>query len=122
DPAGRSSRPRRSVRGGAPRVHPQGERRRCALPGRDGKNRQVVASATRTRRGTPMTLDAPKRVRMFAGPNGSGKTSLVRKLAREFTADGLFQLHQFINADSIFRDLQEGRGVAIESLGRTVEQ
>jgi predicted ABC-type ATPase len=55
---------------------------------------------------------------MFAGPNGSGKTSVARKFARDFSANGLFQLHHFLNADDIFRDLQEGRGVALEPLGR----
>jgi predicted ABC-type ATPase len=67
-----------------------------------------------------MTPDTPKRVRMFAGPNGSGKTSVVRKFARDFSPDGLFQLHHFINADNIFRDLHEGRGVPLDALGRTV--
>jgi predicted ABC-type ATPase len=65
-----------------------------------------------------MTPSTPKRLRMFAGPNGSGKTSLVRKFARDFSADGLFQLHHFLNADDIFRDLQEGKGVALGPLGR----
>jgi predicted ABC-type ATPase len=32
-----------------------------------------------------MTADLPRRLRMLAGPNGSGKTSLVRKLAKEFS-------------------------------------
>jgi predicted ABC-type ATPase len=61
---------------------------------------------------------------MFAGPNGSGKTSLVRKLAKDFAPDGLFQLHHFLNADDISRDLQEGRGIALAFLGQpiTVEQ
>jgi predicted ABC-type ATPase len=69
-----------------------------------------------------MNPDAPKRLRMFAGPNGSGKTSLVRKLAKDFTADGLFQLHHFLNADDLFRNLQEGAGVRLDFLGRTVER
>jgi predicted ABC-type ATPase len=67
-----------------------------------------------------MTQDTPKRLRMFAGPNGSGKTSLVHKLARDFADDGLFQLHHFLNADDLYRDLQEGRGISLEFLGRTV--
>ncbi len=67
-----------------------------------------------------MTPETPKRLRMFAGPNGSGKTSLVRKLARDFSADGLFQLHYFINADDLFRDLQEGRGISLDFLGRAI--
>jgi predicted ABC-type ATPase len=67
-----------------------------------------------------MTPETQKRLRMFAGPNGSGKTSLVRKLARDFSADGLFQLHHFINADDLFRDLQEGRGISLDFLGQTV--
>lgn len=71
-----------------------------------------------------MKPDTPKRLRMFAGPNGSGKTSLVRKLARDFSTDGLFHLYQFINADDFLRDLQEGRGILLDSLGQpvTVEQ
>jgi hypothetical protein len=64
-----------------------------------------------------MTLDNPKRLRMFAVPNGSGKTSLVRKLARDFSPGGLFQLHHFINADDLFRDLQEGRGISVSVIG-----
>ncbi len=64
-----------------------------------------------------MTSDTPKRLRMFAGPNGSGKTSLIRKFAREFSADGLFQLHHYLNADDIYRDLQENRGISLEFLG-----
>jgi predicted ABC-type ATPase len=57
---------------------------------------------------------------MFAGPNGSGKTSLIHRLAKEFASDGLFQLHHFINADDLFRDLQEGRGIPLAPLGRAV--
>ena len=67
-----------------------------------------------------MTPDAPKRLRMFAGPNGSGKTSLAQKLAKEFSPDGLFQLHYFINADDIYRRLREGTGIPLEPLGRAV--
>jgi predicted ABC-type ATPase len=67
-----------------------------------------------------MTPDTPKRLRMFAGPNGSGKTSLVQKLARDFSAEGLFQLHHFLNADDVFRDLQEGKGVSLECLGHPI--
>jgi predicted ABC-type ATPase len=71
-----------------------------------------------------MTPDTPKRLRMFAGPNGSGKTSLIRKFAREFSADGLFQLHHYLNADDLYRNLQASQGVSLEFLGRsfTVEQ
>ena len=68
-----------------------------------------------------MTPDIPKRLRMFAGPNGSGKTSLVRKLAKDFSPDGLFQLHHFINADDLFRNLQTGQGIGLDFLGSTVE-
>lgn len=51
------------------------------------------------------------RLRLFAGPNGSGKTSLVRSLAKEFRADGAFFLHRFINADDL---LVEMRSVGVE--------
>ncbi|MBY0527956.1 MAG: hypothetical protein K2R98_31450 [Gemmataceae bacterium] len=61
-----------------------------------------------------MTPDLPKRLRMFAGPNGSGKTSLVRKLGKEFSADGLFQLYRYINADDIFRSLRDGQAVRLD--------
>lgn len=57
---------------------------------------------------------------MFAGPNGSGKTSLIRKFAREFSAEGLFQLYHYLNADDLYRNLHEGKGVSLELLGRTV--
>jgi predicted ABC-type ATPase len=67
-----------------------------------------------------MIPDTPKRLRMFAGPNGSGKTSLVRKLAQEFSPDGLFQLHHFLNADDLFQGLQEGRGIPLDVLERDV--
>ena len=62
----------------------------------------------------------PKRLRMFAGPNGSGKTSLVRKLAKEFSSEGLFQLHHFINADDLHSALADGRGIALDVLQRDV--
>lgn len=63
-------------------------------------------------------------MRMFAGPNGSGKTSLIQKFAREFSADGLFQLHHYLNADDLYRNFQQGKGISLELLGRmiTVEQ
>jgi predicted ABC-type ATPase len=68
-----------------------------------------------------MSFDAHKRLRMFAGPNGSGKTCLVRKLAKELSADGLFQLRYFLNADDIFRNLHDGTGIDLEFLGKTIE-
>lgn len=61
-----------------------------------------------------MTPDPPKRLRMFAGPNGSGKTSLVYKLAKEFSAQGLFQLHRFVNADDILRLLRSDQGILLD--------
>lgn len=48
-----------------------------------------------------MTDEVPLRLRMFAGPNGAGKTSLVQSLAREFTPDGAFHVHHYINADDL---------------------
>lgn len=62
-----------------------------------------------------MMTDTPKRLRMFAGPNGSGKTSLVRDLA----SAGLFQLHHFVNADDLERDLREGNGIRFDSFDLT---
>jgi predicted ABC-type ATPase len=67
-----------------------------------------------------MTQVSPKRVRMFAGPNGSGKTSLVRMLARDFSPDGLFRLHHFINADDLSRTLKEGGGISLAFLGKQI--
>lgn len=68
-----------------------------------------------------MTDRAPtRRLRMFAGPNGSGKTSLVRKLAKESSPEGLFQLHHFINADDLHRSLSEGKGIPLDLLQRDV--
>jgi predicted ABC-type ATPase len=67
-----------------------------------------------------MIPDVPKRLRMFAGPNGSGKTSLVRKLARDFSSDGLFPLHHFLNADDLYRHLQDGKGISLDLLGQPV--
>jgi predicted ABC-type ATPase len=62
--------------------------------------------------------DEPRRLRMFAGPNGSGKTSLVRNLSREFSPDGLFQLHYFLNADDLLSQLQSGIGISLPTFGR----
>jgi predicted ABC-type ATPase len=67
-----------------------------------------------------MTTPIPKRLRMFAGPNGSGKTSLIQRLAREYSTEGLFQLHHFINADDLFRDLQEGIGIPLGHPGQAI--
>jgi predicted ABC-type ATPase len=60
----------------------------------------------------------PRRLRMFAGPNGSGKTSLVRSLSKEFSPDGLFQLHYFLNADDLLSQIQSGIGVSLQMLRR----
>ena len=65
-------------------------------------------------------MDALKRLRMFAGPNGSGKTSLARQLAREFAPDGLFYLQRYINADDLLRDLQSGIGIRFDSYSLTI--
>lgn len=59
-----------------------------------------------------------RRLRMFAGPNGSGKTSLVRGLSREFSPDGLFQLRYFINADDLLNEIRLGRGISLRPLDR----
>jgi predicted ABC-type ATPase len=60
-----------------------------------------------------------KRLRMFAGPNGSGKTTLISRFAREFSAQGLFSLHHFINADDLSRALK-GDGIAFDAFGLDV--
>jgi predicted ABC-type ATPase len=54
---------------------------------------------------------------MFAGPNGSGKTSLVGRLAKEFSPHGVFHLHPFVNADNILNDLVNGVGVPFVDYG-----
>ncbi len=59
-----------------------------------------------------------KRLRMFAGPNGSGKTSLIRTFAREFSPPGLFSLHHFINADDLAHALQSD-GIDFDNYGLT---
>ena len=41
---------------------------------------------------------APLRMRMFAGPNGSGKTTIQREIARHFSADFLRVL---VNPDDL---------------------
>jgi predicted ABC-type ATPase len=66
-----------------------------------------------------MSDGAVKRLRMFAGPNGSGKTSLIRRLAREFAAEGLFSCHHYINADDLSRDLH-GDGIGFDRFGLDV--
>lgn len=68
-----------------------------------------------------MTLDVPRRLRMFAGPNGSGKTSLVQKFAKDFAHNGLFRLHHFLNADNLLRNLHEGSGVDLRVLGKPID-
>src|SRR6266852_982396 len=56
-----------------------------------------------------------RRLRMFAGPNGSGKTILADTLARR----GIFSPHHFINADDLFRKLR-GSGIRFDTFGLTV--
>lgn len=64
----------------------------------------------------PSSTGDLRRVRMFAGPNGSGKTSLLRKLAKEYSRQGLFSLHRFLNADDILATLKAGRSVSLAGL------
>ncbi len=64
-----------------------------------------------------MSYTDPKRARMFAGPNGSGKTSLIRRLS----ASRKLQLYQYVNADDILRDLLSGNGFLLESLEKAVD-
>lgn len=52
-----------------------------------------------------MTLSPAKRLRMFAGPNGSGKSSIIGGLAKERSAEGLFWLNHYLNADDVERKL-----------------
>ncbi len=66
-----------------------------------------------------MNGDGIKRLRMFAGPNGSGKTSLIHTFAREFSPPGLFSLHHFINADDLARALQSN-GIDFDDYGLMV--
>jgi predicted ABC-type ATPase len=42
-----------------------------------------------------------RRLRMFAGPNGSGKSSLVDIFAKERSTNGVFWLHDYLNADDV---------------------
>ncbi len=44
-----------------------------------------------------------KRLRIFAGPNGSGKTSLKKYLESQ----KLFSLHEYINADDLLREVSK---------------
>lgn len=60
-----------------------------------------------------MTEEGVRRLRMFAGPNGSGKTSLVRTLAREFSSEGLFYLRHYVNADDLLAGLLNGSGIPL---------
>lgn len=64
----------------------------------------------------PNSTGDSRRVRMFAGPNGSGKTSLIRKLAKEYSRQGLFSLHRFLNADDILASLKAGQSVSLAGL------
>jgi predicted ABC-type ATPase len=56
-----------------------------------------------------------KRLRMFAGPNGSGKTSLAERLSGE----GHFQLNRYVNADNLFESLASGIGIDLHFLEQT---
>lgn len=58
---------------------------------------------------------------MFAGPNGSGKTSLVERFSRERAANGLFHLNYFINADEIQDFLTSGTPIALDFLSNQVD-
>ena len=66
-----------------------------------------------------MNGEGVRRLRMFAGPNGSGKTRLIKELAREFSPSGVFSLHHFVNADDVFTALHED-GLQFGDYGLTV--
>jgi predicted ABC-type ATPase len=65
---------------------------------------------------------APPRLRMFAGPNGSGKTSLIQDLAKEFSPNGLFHIYCFINADFLLQRLQSDASIDLREFGITVSE
>lgn len=46
---------------------------------------------------------SPKRLRIFAGPNGSGKTILKKELEE----GKYFSLYEYFNPDDILRDIQD---------------
>ncbi len=66
-------------------------------------------------------MEQVRRLRMFAGPNGSGKTSLIHELAKEYTPQGAFRLHRYINADDILAGLRHATGCEFNSFGENVK-
>jgi predicted ABC-type ATPase len=60
-----------------------------------------------------------KRLRMFTGPNGSGRTTLIETLAREFSPSRVFSLHHYVNADKVYLALQD-KGLQFRDYGLTV--
>ena len=53
----------------------------------------------------------PLRVRMFAGPNGSGKTTVQRELSRQF---GRAFLGVLVNPDELEEDISRNGRLALE--------
>jgi predicted ABC-type ATPase len=51
---------------------------------------------------------------MFAGPNGSGKTSLAHRLGKEFAPEGVCSLYHFINPDEIARAVDLPAGLELQ--------
>jgi len=53
-------------------------------------------------------------VRLFAGPNGCGKTSLVYTFAKEYSPTGLFHIYRFVNPDEILAQLSHVDGLILD--------
>ena len=59
---------------------------------------------------------------MFAGPNGSGQTTLFRTLAKEHSPGGVFNGEPFVNADDIDAELRASGKLPLRRYGIAPEQ